>query len=87
MQFVIDAAEAQFQATLDAPDSSHENIEQALFGFVNRLLSLLYLVPVQAVPRLVAFEVRRSKPVKKCYVLGPVHNVAAVADYLTRLSN
>jgi hypothetical protein len=42
MDIVIDAAEAQFQATLDALDSSYEHIEQALFGFGTPRLSLRF---------------------------------------------
>jgi AcrR family transcriptional regulator len=82
MEIVIDATEAHFQATLDALDPSYEDIEQALVGFGTRLLSLLYLTPVHAVRRLVVSEAGRSELGKKCYEVGPVRSVAAVADYL-----
>ncbi|RJF92466.1 TetR/AcrR family transcriptional regulator [Noviherbaspirillum saxi] len=82
MEIVIDASEAHFQATLDALDPSYDDIKQALVGFGTRLLSLLYLTPVQAVRRLVVSEAGRSELGKKCYEVGPVRSVAAVADYL-----
>jgi AcrR family transcriptional regulator len=84
MEIVIDAAEAEFQATLDALDPSYEYIEQALVGFGTRLLSLLYLTPVQAVRRLVVSEAGQSELGKKCYEVGPVRSIAVVADYLDK---
>lgn len=82
MEIVIDATETQLQATLDALDPSYEDIGQALVGFGTRLLALLYLTPVQAVRRLVVSEAGRSELGKKCYEVGPVASLAAVADYL-----
>lgn len=82
LEIVVEAVESQFQATLDALDPSNEDIERALVGFGTRLLSLLYLTPVQAVRRLVVSEAGRSELGRKCYEMGPLRSVAAVAGYL-----
>jgi AcrR family transcriptional regulator len=82
MEIVIDATDAQFQATLDALDPANEDIGQALVSFGIRLLVLLYLTPVQAVRRLVVSEAGRSELGRKCYEIGPVRSVVVVADYL-----
>lgn len=82
MEIVMEATDAQFQATLDALDPSSKEIDQALVSFGTRFLTLLYLTPVQAVRRLVVSEAGRSELGKKCYEIGPVRSMAAVAAYL-----
>jgi AcrR family transcriptional regulator len=82
MEIVMDATDAQFQATYDALDPAGENIEEALVSFGTRFLTLLYLTPVQAVRRLVVSEAGRSELGKKCYEIGPQRSMAAVGAYL-----
>lgn len=82
MEIVIDATDAQFQATLDALGPGGEDIGQALISFGTRFLTLLYLTPVAAVRRLVVSEAGRSELGRKCFEIGPVRSMAVVADYL-----
>lgn len=82
MEIVVDATQAQFQATLDALDPGHDDLTQALVSFGTRFLTLLYVSPVQAIRRLVVSEAGRSELGKKCYEIGPVRSMAAVAAYL-----
>lgn len=82
MEIVIDATDAQFQATLDALGPGGEDIEQALISFGTRFLTLLYLTPVAAVRRLVVSEAGRSELGRKCFEIGPVRSMAVVAGYL-----
>jgi AcrR family transcriptional regulator len=84
MEIVIEASHAQMEATLAALDAASEELEAALLSFGTRLLSLLYLTPVQALRRLVVSEAGRSELGKKCYEIGPERSMAAVADYLAR---
>lgn len=84
LEIVLAATETQYQATLGALDAAPEDIGQALVGFGTRLLALLYLTPVQAVRRLVVSEAGRSELGKKCFEVGPVASLAAIADYLGR---
>lgn len=82
MEIVIDATDAQFQATLDALGPGGEDIGHALISFGTRFLTLLYLTPVAAVRRLVVSEAGRSELGRKCFEIGPVRSMAVVADYL-----
>lgn len=79
---VLDAAEAEFQATLAALDPTLADITQALESFGQRFLSFLYSPRIQAFRRLLVSEAGRSDLGKKCYELGPVRSDAAVAGFL-----
>lgn len=81
-EVVIEATEAEFQATHEALDPTLADITQALEGFGQRLLLLLYSPQVQAVRRLVVAEAGRSELGRKCYELGPVRSAAEVAGFL-----
>ena len=79
---VFEATEAEFQATLEALDSSVADMTEALEKFGRGLLALLYSPQVQAVRRLIVAEAGRSELGRKCYDLGPVRNEAATAVFL-----
>lgn len=79
---VFEATEAEFQATLEALDTTLADMTEALQKFGRGLLTLLYSPQVQAVRRMVVAEAGRSELGKQCYELGPVRNEAAAAAFL-----
>lgn len=79
---VFEATEQEFQATLQALDSTQKDIAQALMSFGQRFLSLLYSPHVQAVRRLAVAHASATELGRKCYELGPVRSEAAVAAFL-----
>jgi AcrR family transcriptional regulator len=81
-EVVTEAAEAEFQATLEALDHAVQEIEPALQRYGERLLALLYSPQVQAVRRLVISEAGRSDLGKRCYELGPARSQAVIARFL-----
>lgn len=81
-EVVVQATEAEFQATHEALDSTQQDITQALQNFGERFLALLYSPPVQAVRRLVVSEAGRSDLGRRCYEIGPARSMAEVAEFL-----
>lgn len=79
---VFDATEAEFQATLQALDSSPGDMTEALEKFGRGLLTLLYSPQVQAVRRMVVAAAGWSDLGRQCYELGPARNEAAAASFL-----
>ena len=79
---VFEATEAEFQATLEALDTTLADMTEALQKFGRGLLTLLFSPQVQAVRRMVVAEAGRSELGKQCYELGPVRNEAAAAAFL-----
>jgi AcrR family transcriptional regulator len=84
LEVVLEATEAEFEATHEALDPATDDIDEALQGFGRRLLTLLYLSDVHAARRLVVAEAGRSDLGKKCYERGPVRSQAVVGDFLRR---
>ncbi|CAM3655847.1 TetR/AcrR family transcriptional regulator [Polaromonas hydrogenivorans] len=84
---VFEATEAEFQATLEALDSTVEDITLALELFGRRFLTLIYSPQVQAMRRLIVAEAGRSDLGKKSYELGPVRSEADIAQFLQQAMN
>lgn len=82
LEVLLDATEAEFQATHAALDPDVDDIEQALFSFGVRLLTLLYVSPVRALRRLIISEAGRSEMGRKCYEVGPRRSQAALSEFL-----
>jgi len=81
-EVVIQATEAEFQATLKALDPAVEDIQPALQRYGEQLLTLLYSPQVQAVRRLVIAEAGRSELGKRCFEQGPARSQAVIARFL-----
>ena len=81
-EVVVQATEAEFQATHEALDPSQRDITQALQNFGERFLTLIYSPPVQAVRRLVVSEAGRSDLGRRCFEIGPARSMAEVAEFL-----
>lgn len=81
-EVVVQATEAEFQATHEALDPSQKDITQALQNFGERFLALIYSPAVQAVRRLVVSEAGRSDLGRRCYEIGPARSMAEVAEFL-----
>lgn len=81
-EVVVQATEAEFQATHEALDPSQQDITQALENFGERFVTLIYSPAVQAVRRLVVSEAGRSDLGRRCYEIGPARSMAEVAEFL-----
>lgn len=81
-EVVVQATEAEFQATHEALDPSQQDITQALQNFGERFLTLIYSPAVRAVRRLVVSEAGRSDLGRRCYEIGPARSMAEVAEFL-----
>lgn len=83
VEFIQNATEAQFQASLAALDATSDDIGEALSEFGTRYLTLMYLSPlVMAVRRLVVSEAARAGLGPMVYQLGPERTHAAIGAFL-----
>lgn len=81
---LLEATEAECQATHEALNPTLEDLCQALELFGQRLLTLIYSPEVQAIRRLVASEAGRSHLGKHCYERGALRSQEDLADFLQR---
>ncbi|MHA4871853.1 TetR/AcrR family transcriptional regulator C-terminal domain-containing protein [Duganella sp. PWIR1] len=81
---VVEATEAQFQATHGALDPAIDDIAVALQAFGERLLSFIYSPQVRSARRLIVSEAGRSDLGRRCYELGPARSETAVAAFLAQ---
>lgn len=81
-EVLMQATEAQFQATHEVLDPTLDDITQALESFGRGLLTLLYSPQVQAARRLVVSEIVRSDLGRTCYARGHARSAAEVAEFL-----
>lgn len=81
-EVLMQATEAQFQATHEALDPTLQDITQALERFGQGLLILLYSPQVQAARRLVVSEIVRSDLGRTCYERGHARSTVEVAEFL-----
>lgn len=81
-EVLMQATEAQFQATHEALDPTLQDITQAFERFGQGLLILLYSPQVQAARRLVVSEIVRSDLGRTCYERGHARSTVEVAEFL-----
>lgn len=79
---ILDATEAEFQATHAALDPTTDDIAQALENFGQHLLTLIYSPRLQAARRLMVSESGPSDLGRKCFEAGPARGQALVAEFL-----
>ncbi len=82
LEVVFKATEAEFRSMHAALAPEIDDITEALLGFGQRLLALLYSPPVRSVRRLLMSEAGRAQLGPRCYELGPLRSEIEVAAFL-----